>query len=196
MNSRVKSKIHNYSQLYCWAVQINVSFYIFENLDQKFETAYRLSTFHFLLIKSACAVPKSPKDWSILPAQETINHKAYKKTNLENLKTDQNFKMYCSRVLRLPKKVFCPVDKSYWTTKIYRTFEGFCPSLSLSRQWPTAVNPPLMASIITMAPIIIIFKGGSRPISFRPYTIGAASLQTPNTFNKLCIFKFCKRLLL
>ena len=67
-------------------------------------------------------------------------------------------------------------NRTYWTTKIYLPFEGFCPSLSSSRKWLTAANPPLMTSIITMAPIIITFKGRLAPITSCPFTIGTATL--------------------
>ena len=80
-------------------------------------------------------------------------------------------------MLRRPnKKVFCTVDKP-----------------TSSRQWPTAANPPLRASGITMTPTITTIKGRRTLTTSCPCTINAASIPTTRTFNKLRFFKICKR---
>ena len=81
------------------------------------------------------------------------------------------------------KKVFCPVDTPCWTTEICHTFEGFRPSSSSSRQWPTAANPPLTASV-TMATTTSTFKGGSTPINLLAHmqSTHKGSRNMPNVF--------------
>ena len=89
------------------------------------------------------------------------------------------------------KKVFCPVDKPYWTTQIYRTFEDFRrPSSTSSGRWPTAANPPLKASGISGPPTATTIIGGPTPTTSWPCISNTASLPTITTSNKLRFSKF------